>query len=598
MAARAPRATVARVVARASSKRRLVRPASIARASKTRNGDSIDDDVARAVTRGRTSGKENRERRARGGGGGRGGEIQSALASATSAEDALEIVERELEAFDAVHCATALHRVAKYSGSESRLERDSRAAEGLTRDGRFAALAKRVSESVREMDAYGLANVAWSFAKIGYTPGQETLSAIASTLETEIGKPEARVKPQSLSNATYAFGKMRFKPPKSTLEALCSATERAMVEFRADEFSGMLLGLAHLDHVPDQAFLDSATAFMQQNLRRFDDAATCNVLWAYARMEKPLPSEIIDTLLSQLAGANLGGAHSHVNVPMCLYACARLNHQPPPVFVRAVDQEIPRCAKRMNIGSLDSVFWALGTLGGTGEGQLSLSADAYEAVCEAVAAKHDVDVELVAKVFWGLAKVNYRPRDSTLVGLARMAKSRAKELSDDNILLIMHAWGVLRWNPGEELVQEYARIFIDAERVKLNPGQAAKLLCAYGRVRWLPPSSHAQSLIEILVDEAEQKRLHPATAVLGLWGASLLALKLETKQLDALARDTIKQDLSPRSLAKCVWALAALGYDPTPIDLASLKTATDAAWGKLAVKDQAALKQALTRMGI
>lgn len=531
-------------------------------------------------------------------GGGRGGEIQRELANAETAEDALRIVGSDLDAFDAVHAATALHRVAKFSAPESRLERDIGVATGLASDERFKALASRVSESVSELDAFGLANVAWSFAKIGYTPNQETLSSIADRLEHEIGKSGARVRPQSLSNATYAFGKMRFKPPKSTLEALCSATERAMEDFRADEFSGMLLGLAHLDHVPDQAFLTSATTFMHKNLRRFDDAATCNVLWAFARMEKPVPRETIDAFLSQLAGANLGGNHSHVNVPMCLYACARLNHQPPPVFVRAINLEIPRCAKRMNIGSLDSVFWSLGILGGTEEGQLALTPDAYEAVCEAVSTKHDVDVELVAKVFWGLAKVNYRPSEQALIGLARLAKSRAKELSDDNILLIMHAWGVLRWNPGESIIQEYVDDFIDAESVKLNPAQAAKLLCAYGRMRWLPPAKHAQALVELLVEEAEEKRLHPATAVLGLWGASLLGMKLETHQLDALARDTIKQDLSPRSLAKCVWALAALGYDPTPMDLASLKTATDAAYGKLPVKDQAALKQALARLGI
>ena len=459
-------------------------------------------------------------------GGGRGGEIQRELASAETAEDALRIVGSDLDAFDAVHAATALHRVAKFSAPESRLERDVRVAEGLTSDARFKALAERVSESVRELDAFGLANVAWSFAKIGYTPKQETLSSIAERLEYELGKSGARIRPQSLSNATYAFGKMRFKPPKSTLEALCSATERAMEDFRADEFSGMLLGLAHLDHVPDQAFLTSATKFMHKNLRRFDDAATCNVLWAFARMEKPVPAETIDAFLSQLAGVNLGAGNSHVNVPMCLYACARLNHQPPPIFVRAINQEIPRCAKRMNIGSLDSVFWSLGVLGGAEEGQLMLSPEAYEAVCEAVSSKHDVDVELVAKVFWGLAKVNYRPSEQALVGLARLAKSRARELSDENILLIMHAWGVLRWNPGENIIQEYVRDFIDAESVKLTPAQAAKLMCAYGRVRWLPPATHAQALVEILVDEAQEKRLHPATAVLGLWGASLLGLKL------------------------------------------------------------------------
>jgi hypothetical protein len=47
---------------------------------------------------------------------------------------------------------------------------------------------------------------------------------------------------------------------------------------------------------------------------------------------------------------------------------------------------------------------------------------------------------------------------------------------------------------------------------------------------------------------------------------------MTTAQLDVLARDAVQQKkLAPRSLAKIVWALAALGYDPTASDLAELR---------------------------
>ena len=55
---------------------------------------------------------------------------------------------------------------------------------------------------------------------------------------------------------------------------------------------------------------------------------------------------------------------------------------------------------------------------------------------------------------------------------------------------------------------------------------SCEVLCAYGRVRWLPPITHADALLALLASEARQGDLHPATAVLGLWGASLLGLKL------------------------------------------------------------------------
>ena len=64
-------------------------------------------------------------------------------------------------------------------------------------------------------------------------------------------------------------------------------------------------------------------------------------------------------------------------------------------------------------------------------------------------AKRFVDAELVSKVFWALAKVSYRPTDSALVGLGKMAKGKAKELEDENVLLVMHAMGRLAMESGQ-----------------------------------------------------------------------------------------------------------------------------------------------------
>ena len=132
----------------------------------------------------------------------------------------------------------------------------------------------------------------------------------------------------------------------------------------------------------------------------------------------------------------------------------------------------------------------------------------------------------------------------------------------------------------------------------MDGDQCAKLLCAYGRTRHLPPPEHAAALASRLVEEAERDALHPSAAVLGLWGASLLGLEMSTGQLDVLARDaTLQNKLAPRSLAKIVWALAALGYDPTAADLAALKERATAAMPKLMAKDQEALREALSRLG-
>ena len=66
----------------------------------------------------------------------------------------------------------------------------------------------------------------------------------------------------------------------------------------------------------------------------------------------------------------------------------------------------------------------------------------------------------------------------------------------------MHAWGVLRTNPGDDVIRAYTATFRGAEEgaeegaegdgeAGLDGAQCAKLLCAYGRTRHQPPPTHA-----------------------------------------------------------------------------------------------------------
>ena len=154
-----------------------------------------------------------------------------------------------------------------------------------------------------------------------------------------------------------------------------------------------------------------------------------------------------------------------------------------------MNAEIPRCAQRMNIGSIDSMFWALGSSEASVRVKSNSEPRRTKRLCASVSAKRDIDAELVSKVFWALAKVSYRPTDSALVGLGKMAKGKAKELEDENVLLVMHALGRLAMESATTRVEEYVSRFIGDEG-SLNASQAAKLLCAYGRVRW--PTHHAR----------------------------------------------------------------------------------------------------------
>ena len=595
--------------------------AAFARPSAPARGSVAPRRASRAVPTRALAAAPARRGRGRGRGGGRGGgrgesgadfsagrAIQSDLTAASDPRSILDIVANHADGFDAIHAATAMHRLATHARSQ-------RDRESATRDARFAILLDVVTRSLGKMNSQGLANVAWACARLEHHPGEDVLREIAEGLEAELrggvaggGGNRRETRPQAVSNTLWAFGQLRYKPERDTLSSLCANAAPLLKKFRAQELANAMLGLAHVEHDPGAAFFDAAMRAASDELRSFEGQETSNLLWACARLNRAPPSELIDGLLEQDAAANLGGMASPLNMSQCLWACARMDRPPPAAYLAAAEREIPRCATRLNPENVDCVLWALASLG------VPLREEAMAALTAACARLHDrMDAEMLVKAHWAFARLRHRPPPGDMNRIVGAAKRLVGELPDEDRLTVMHAWGVLRVNPGDDIVSAFTESFravhmndedaSDAERdpeARLDGASCAKLLCAYGRTRHQPPAAHAAALAARLVEEAEADTLHPSAATLGLWGASLLGLKMTAKQLDVLARDAVSQDanrLAPRSLAKIVWALAALGYDPTAADLAALRARAAAAMPRLLAKDQEALREALSRLG-
>ena len=547
-----------------------------------------------------------------GGGGGSGGSsadastsarIQGELTGARDPRDILAIVDADGDSFDPIHTATAIHRIATHTKGDA-------TRESVTSSPSFAALMDLVRANLGGMNAQGLANVAWACARLDHSPGAALLDDITAGLERELtAKPKGRaakareVKPQAVSNTVWALGALRHRPSDESLASIFRATGPRLRDFRAQELTNVVLGAAHMEYVPGEAFNASVFDAVRQNVQSFEGQETSNLLWALARVGARAPDELVSTLLEQSAAQNLGGMASALNLSQCLWACAKMGVAPPETYVKAVDAELPRCAARLTTESVDCILWALATMGAP------LGADAMDALTNSAARLADrMDAEMLVKTHWSLARLRHRPAPGDMQQIVSAARRLADELPVDDRLTVMHAWGVLRTNPGDDVIRAYTADFRGEDEGEDAPGareseldgdQAAKLLCAYGRTRHQPPGAHAAALANKLVEEAAEGSLHPGAAVLGLWGASLLDMRMSTKQLDILARNAIVQDkkLAPRSLAKIVWALAALGYDPTPKDLAALKDRSAHAMPRLMAKDQEALREALARLG-
>ena len=240
------------------------------------------------------------------------------------------------DSFDAIHTATAIHRLATHGkwGSTRGEPPDE-----LLRDPRFAQLMSLVEANLARMNSQGLANVAWACARLNHDPGEDVLAAIAGGIERELaaassvggvggGNGGARggkhshgghssrggVRPQAVSNTLWAFGQLKYKPDVVVLASVTHHAQPLLRNFRAQELANTLLGLVELEHDPGADFMQATYASARDNLRQFEGQETSNLLWCCARLNRPPPLELTTSLLEQCAAQNLGGMASALNL--------------------------------------------------------------------------------------------------------------------------------------------------------------------------------------------------------------------------------------------------------------------------------------------
>ena len=131
------------------------------------------------------------------------------------------------------------------------------------------------------------------------------------------------------------------------------------------------------------------------------------------------------------------------------------------------------------------------------------------ALTAACARLHDrMDAEMLVKAHWAFARLRHRPPPGDMNRIVGAAKRLVGELPDEDRLTVMHAWGVLRVNPGDDIVSTFTESFRAGDvkkgdgddedasdafnpEARLDGASCAKLLCAYGRTRHQPPAAHA-----------------------------------------------------------------------------------------------------------
>ena len=124
--------------------------------------------------------------------------LQKSLSQSTSGEEVLQLCSTHAAAFDHIHAATAVNRLGLFTTTAA-------ARRALVSDPRAAALAAVLQAGADKLNAQGVANVLWAFARLA--PEYAPPAALLAALEKSASRPATRTNayPQALGNAAWAY---------------------------------------------------------------------------------------------------------------------------------------------------------------------------------------------------------------------------------------------------------------------------------------------------------------------------------------------------------------------------------------------------------
>ena len=124
--------------------------------------------------------------------------LQKSLSQSTSGEEVLQLCSTHAAAFDHIHAATAVNRLGLFTTTAA-------ARRALVSDPRAAALAAVLQAGADKLNAQGVANVLWAFARLA--PEYAPPAALLAALEKSASRPATwtNAYPQALGNAAWAY---------------------------------------------------------------------------------------------------------------------------------------------------------------------------------------------------------------------------------------------------------------------------------------------------------------------------------------------------------------------------------------------------------
>ena len=326
--------------------------------------------------------------------------LQQALSAATSAASVLQLLEGGVGAFDAIHSATAIHRLALFADEPTKVS--------LASDPRVSNLVSRLSGFVDALDAQGLANVLWALARLDYGDDprwRTTVSALLASLlraaslhvvwegaraqavanaawsVSRLGggggsldtAEECRVvlevlsgtgpisvmRPVELASYVWAYGAARLLPSSpGWADAVLTAFESQLQNLDAKELSMVLWAVASLQMEADVGLVNRAGERLALLVPTCEAQTLSNGLLALAKLGCTSADSVATLVQHSAALCSRDGVEPQA-LANVLWATASLNHDPGAEVVSKLVSRTIALSSRLNAADLTQTATAV-----------------------------------------------------------------------------------------------------------------------------------------------------------------------------------------------------------------------------------------------
>lgn len=354
-------------------------------------------------------------------------QINKRITQATQAKEILDIVRYEVDAFDTVALATAVHRLASLRGAPNLHEQ-------ITQSPEFFKLLQTIKSRASELHMRNIANIIWGLAKMNYLPNEEIMMTLCAQLPAKLPQAVA----QNVANTLWALSALGYKPPSPIMDELVAAVRIQLSTFTSQHISNTILAFAKLDQQIDPVLLEELGKTALEKLSTFTAQALSNTLWGLSKLG--IANGELFLAVGAAARANLQQFNAQ-NLANTIYAYGNLGLPPEDDFFQEFAALATHRLNEFTPQNLSNVAWAYAKLE-------KYDAALFNAMAwRAVHIMHAFSAQSVANFLWAYATLGQSPDPAFLRAAVSHSLPRLKEWAPQNLANAAWALAQLRDDP-------------------------------------------------------------------------------------------------------------------------------------------------------